>query len=442
MFKKLRLQLTIYNAVILTVFMIIFSLFIYVVMSKIVLLRIDNTLRFEAHKVDNLNQIPPINFGKINFHKPIPEDEPIINIFKIDFFDKNTYNKDKRLEINYILRDEGLNIITSSSSSSTKDSSFLSKALVYAKKTQRESRNSYVTLDTAEGKIRLFTTVFNKNGQKGFVQTYTNIDREIGFLSSLMAILIGMGLASIIILVTIGWILAGRSIKPINKSWQQQKDFIADASHELRTPLTVLQTNLEILLSDPKKTIEENINWINNIRIEANMMSKLIDDLLLIARMDSKQIKMNKEVFNISELVDETVNKIASILNKKVEIEKQIKPDVEMYGDKLRIKQVLNIFLDNAVKYTLPGGKITVQLSSNQKYIYIKVKDTGIGISKEDMERIFDRFYRADKARSRREGGTGLGLSIASWIVKEHNGRIEVESKLGKGSVFTIVFPA
>lgn len=436
MFKKLHFKLTIYNTVILIVFMLIFSIIVYLFMSKIIFLRADRGLRNAAYRVDDLYQIPSKHFIRkdIKIDKDGSFEENVFEKFFMRINKKERYP----FETNYILRDQNLNV----TAYTVGDNSIFSTSLKYAKKVNENNLSHFVNLETSEGKIRLLTIPMEKNGQKGIVQVYTNINRETAFMSSLMTTLISLGLFSIIILATIGWLLAGKSLVPVQKSWQQQKDFVADASHELRTPLTVMQTNLEILLANQEEKISDNIKWLNNIQAETKMMSKLVNELLLLAKIDANQIDLQKKIFDLSKTVYDTIKEMETIFaSKKIKLEKKVQENIKFLGDELRIKQLLHILLDNAFKYTPPGGNISFQLHAEHENIYIRVTDTGIGISDEDKERIFDRFYRVDKSRSRAQGETGLGLNIASWIVKEHNGKIEVQSKLGEGSSFIVVFP-
>ena len=188
---------------------------------------------------------------------------------------------------------------------------------------------------------------------------------------------------------------------------------------------------------------------------EINRMSKIVDNLLLLARTETGEIRLFKEEFNLSQIVSEVVTQLTKLAHAK---DLQIvatnhHEDIRLYGDALRIRQMLLNLIENSIKYTEPGGSISVALEKNASLalpgkeedsfdgVKIVVSDTGIGIAKEDQERIFSRFFRVDKARSREQGGSGLGLSICKWIVEAHQGEISVESELGKGSRFIVKLP-
>lgn len=282
----------------------------------------------------------------------------------------------------------------------------------------------------------------NNGNEIGVVQVYQSVEVERMFSSQLILTLIIIGLISIVILAVISYVLDGISLIPIKKDWNQQKDFVADASHELRTPLIVIQTNLDVALSDEEGTIEENHEWINNAYTESIKMSKLVNDLLLLAKIDSKEIYIKKESIDITELLKQVISHMRPMFNnKKIKLEENILDNVLVYGDYDRIRQLIIILLDNAIKYTNENRSVEITLENIENKTLLKVKDTGIGLSDEDKEKVFNRFYRGDKARTSENGGSGLGLSIAYWIVKTHNGTIKLESEFNKGSTFIVEFP-
>jgi two-component system sensor histidine kinase CiaH len=244
------------------------------------------------------------------------------------------------------------------------------------------------------------------------------------------------GINGIILVVSgsLGYFLAGKTLKPIAKNIEEQTRFIADASHEIRTPLTALMLDFEVALRDKKMDLREAKKIINEGLDEGRKLKKLSDSLLELV--NNKNVVMVKEKFNLEEVINEALKKIKG---KNIKISKKILVK-EMLGVKDKIEELLVILIDNAVKYGKNKVKIEAKKVNNQ--IKIIVSDDGIGISKEDLPHIFDRFYRADNARSKNgEGGYGLGLAIAKKIIEEHKGKIEVESEAGKGSKFKLVFP-
>ncbi|MEH7305142.1 sensor histidine kinase [Neobacillus drentensis] len=273
------------------------------------------------------------------------------------------------------------------------------------------------------------------------VQFIRNVNSEQELLDRLLLImLIGMGVG-IICAVASGYFLAGRSLVPIKKAWQKQTEFVSDASHELRTPLAVIQAKTDLLFRAPNATIQEKIIDVSTISNESRRLSKLVTNLLTLARSDSDQIEVKKEVFQLDELLKEILQHYEEIaLYQDKSLQLQEAEPVRFFADKARIHQLIVILLDNAMKYTKEGGEILLSCSLNHSSIFFKIKDTGIGIPENDIPKIFDRFYQSDKARTAAEG-TGLGLSIAKWIIEKHHGKTKVHSTLGKGTTIEIIFP-
>ncbi|WPC43720.1 sensor histidine kinase [Clostridium sp. JS66] len=234
-------------------------------------------------------------------------------------------------------------------------------------------------------------------------------------------------------------------LKSIQAAWQRQLDFTADASHELRTPLAVMLTNLEVVLDNTEETVSSQIIWLENAMNETKRMAALVDDLLTLSRADTNEQMLNLETFNLAYMIEETLKPYYPIGEKQgIEIvfNNKLKNSLDFYGDQKRIQQLIVILIDNALKHMGCLGRITVEVEINRKQIELQVKDTGEGINKEDLKKIFNRFYRVDKANSRKRGGSGLGLAIAKWIVESHKGTIEVKSETGIGTAFKIKLPA
>jgi len=304
----------------------------------------------------------------------------------------------------------------------------------------RKGRWDTINLDGIE--YRIYSVPFNKNNENGVVQTYCNLTMIHKFISKLSYPLIGSGMVAILFAAFIGWLLAGRAMLPVRLAWQRQKEFIADVSHELRTPLTIIQSNLDVVVADQNGNIKDNINWLQNAYSETSNMGKLVNDLLFLSRIDAREIQFDHNEFNLSSLVSELMFQFAPLFqSKNLKFSSVIEPDVKMHGDEVRIRQMIGVFLDNAFKYTPEGGKVNLKMSKLQNAIEILVADSGMGFDESEKEKIFMRFYRIDKARSRKQGGTGLGLAIAAWIANEHKGTIKVFSKPGKGSTFKVLFP-
>ncbi|WP_238883938.1 HAMP domain-containing sensor histidine kinase [Clostridium sp. YIM B02551] len=226
----------------------------------------------------------------------------------------------------------------------------------------------------------------------------------------------------------------------IQKSYEVQNQFVSDASHELRTPIAVIQGYVKLLDrwgKEDQKVLQESIDAIKS---EAENMKKLVENLLFLARGDKNTQDINFEIFTLENLMEEIL-KDTQLIDSNHNIILERNDSVEIYGDRKLIKQMLRIFIDNSIKYTPIDGTIKLNSYLEKKEVLILIEDNGIGISEEDLPKIFNRFYRADESRTRETGGTGLGLSIARWIVKSHKGQISVKSALDKGTKIIISLP-
>jgi len=228
----------------------------------------------------------------------------------------------------------------------------------------------------------------------------------------------------------------------LDATFEEQKRFIADASHELRTPIAVLRGETEVALEHERATAEYKES-LALIKDEAERLSRIVENLFMLARQPVDVPSTIREAVRLDEIVADCARAASVLATQKglrLEIEGSL-PAITVKGDDEMLKRMLLNLLDNAVKYTPAGGEISIALGSQNGDAHIVVTDTGMGIPAEDQSRIFDRFYRVDKARSRALGGAGLGLSIARWIVEGHGGSLSVESAVGRGSSFTVELP-
>ena len=249
-------------------------------------------------------------------------------------------------------------------------------------------------------------------------------------------------LTGIIMSIIASYILSKKTLVPIANTLKKQMEFVQNASHELRTPLTIIQAKQELLLQEPDAKIIDKSEDIMLTLNETKRLTKLTKDLMILARADENNIKLNKEKVDIDELIDGMAKpyiEMAEFEEKQMKLNLQY--EEEAFVDTSKIYQVMVILLDNAIKYTEKGDCIEINTYSKDGKCVIEVKDTGIGISEEAITHIFDRFYREDKARNRETGGSGLGLSIADVIVKAHNGTIKASHNKPKGTIFTIKLP-
>lgn len=241
----------------------------------------------------------------------------------------------------------------------------------------------------------------------------------------------------------VGYYLAGRSIKPIREMFKRQREFVADASHELRTPLTVMGIAAEGMEGDTDSNFSEfTVDTLKTMRIEIKRMNNLVAALLSLARNDAGAGDLKLEQVNFNVLFEQTLGTLSMLAEQKgLKLEQRLAQErLIIWGDRMRLEQLLTILVDNAIKYSA-RGTVTVSALRQNRQLVIKVEDEGIGIDTQDIERIFERFYRVDKARTRAEGGFGLGLPIAKLIVEQHQGTIEVESKKNGGSSFIVKLP-
>ena len=252
--------------------------------------------------------------------------------------------------------------------------------------------------------------------------------------------LIFLGVIALVFASVIGYFLAGRAIAPLKEAYDKQRQFAADASHELRTPLAVVMASADLLLSDP--SIQEPFlkEVLGDVKSEVKKMSKLVGDLLLVARSDNNALKVKFQKLDLGKLLNQNVRMMTPLAEKKnIALVGEGFRKIIFQGDEQKIKQLILILVDNAIKYTPPGGKVIVrQESADERHAIFSVQDSGIGIAPEDQEKIFDRFYRVDKVRSREMGGNGLGLAIAMEILKLHKGKIFVDSEPNVGTKFTV----
>ncbi|MDR6124843.1 two-component system sensor histidine kinase CiaH [Bacillus sp. SLBN-46] len=273
------------------------------------------------------------------------------------------------------------------------------------------------------------------------IQVIYNLKREKEMLFHLLMVICFGSILSVFIAILAGIYLANKALIPIKFSWEKQQQFVADASHELRTPLSVMKLNLEHLFRHPDNSIEEESETIHQAIQEINYLSKMSSDLLTLARSDSNQLQLIQETIQLDELICQVAKGFNALaLLKSVHLKVDLAP-IQIIGDTERLKQLFVILIDNAIKYTKQNGSVFIKGSIKSSRAMIEIVDTGIGISKEDLPHIFNRYYRGDKSRSRHIEGSGLGLSIAEWIVQSHSGKIRVKSNIGEGTHVFVTLP-
>jgi signal transduction histidine kinase len=230
-------------------------------------------------------------------------------------------------------------------------------------------------------------------------------------------------------------------IERLEKAFKRQQQFTADASHELRSPLSVIQAESTLALNKdrPANEYKHSLEVVSN---ESEHMAKVIEQLLTLARADSGKEQLSFEEIDLSELLAGVAANVEILCRDQgLEFRTELTDNSLVSGDRAKLRELFLNLLDNAIRYSPDGGTISLTLGKLEERAVIAIADTGIGIPDEDIPRIFERFYRVDRARSRAEGGAGLGLSICKYIAEAHGGRIEVESQVGRGSTFSVWLP-
>jgi signal transduction histidine kinase len=252
-------------------------------------------------------------------------------------------------------------------------------------------------------------------------------------------ILINVGIG--VITAAASYFLSGKTLKPIQTTLDEHKRFISDAAHELRTPITSLKTSIEVSLMDQNSNTDTQDLLKDNLR-EVKNLEHLTNSLLHLARQEQADSKPECEQIQLDQVILDVVKQLSPLAKKKqIELTSSCKPEqIEMEGYKEGIAEMIRIFLDNAIKYTPKKGTVEITAVSHRGRITITINDTGVGIDRPHLAYIFDRFYRVDTARTKKDtGGYGLGLSIAKKIIDQHNGQVKVESKKGEGTRFTVM---
>ena len=275
-----------------------------------------------------------------------------------------------------------------------------------------------------------------------YKQALINVDSEITISKKFKKTLIMALIISIIIVLIASFYLSRLTLKPIIETLKKQNQFVQDASHELRTPLTIIKAKQEKLLGNPQTKIIDNVEDINITLQETSRLTKLISELMELAKNDSEKIQLNKTLFNADKEIESLIRlykEVAEAENKKISMNLNFKQDITADLDKF--KELFVILLDNSIKYTKENDSIEINTYKKDNKFILEVADTGIGISKDAIDKVFTRFYREEKSRNRSKGGMGLGLSIAYNIVTMHKGTIKFEKDREIGAKVIVKLP-
>ncbi|MGN1298619.1 MAG: sensor histidine kinase [Candidatus Scatovivens sp.] len=430
LFKHMKLSIITF-AIILS----LFGIFIFALISKMTYYSLDSEL-LEAAKLFQNTKIEVSNsFFEMQEYK---QNIDIYNIFS-SIRDYTLSKRNNNPRIICIIRDENLNVLNKSDLGKNYnnylneidfDKDYLNKIYKLDISHQYNYRAINIKLDSSETEgIR-------------YIQLMINADSENNLLKNYFAIIMYAVLFGILISIIASYLLSKSTLIPVAETIKKQTEFVENVSHELRTPLTIIQAKQELLLQEPNSKIIDNIEDIALTLEETKRLGKMTKDLMLLSRADSKRMEINKEEINIDEFLENLANSFREIIemqNKKLELDLNYKSYIDI--DSNKIYQVIVILLDNAIKYTEENDTIKIKTYLKDNKCTIEVSDTGIGISDEGINHIFDRFYREDKARNRETGGSGLGLSIANSIIRAHKGTIKAFHNNPKGSVFVIKIP-
>jgi signal transduction histidine kinase len=312
-----------------------------------------------------------------------------------------------------------------------------------ARQAVREQKAILSTVDSSEGDLRVATLPVMPAGTVVAVVQTAQLRKEVqGNVNQLILVLVPIGLAAVALAAVGGLFMSRRAMRPVRDAFDRQRTFIADASHELKTPLTLIRADAEVLSRG--LTDEADRELAEDLIAETDRMNALLSDLLTLARLDAGKLALKREPFDLASTIAETAERFAtraSAEGKRLEVRLGV-GKIPARGDAARTEQILAALLDNALRFTPPGGIVTVEGHARDGRIEASVTDTGPGISAEHLPSVFDRFYRAEAARTREGGGTGLGLSIARDLARAQGGDLEAANVPGGGASFTLRLPA
>jgi heavy metal sensor kinase len=479
--RSLRFKLTLWYVLILGILLISFSSFLYFTLSKSLHRDVDNKLSSLAKLIASESASPLSKFGFGNIDQAL---ETSMNLKPIGKF---------------------IQVLDESGNIGRKSDNLKNVQLPISLNALKNASKGLVTFETNRSlentplRIITFPVVENNHVAK-IVQIASSLEEVEEALNTLFIILVITVPLALMVASLGGQFLAHKALKPVDnitqtarmitsqnlnqriippkvkdeisrlietfnemisrldQSFRQIKQFSSDASHELKTPLTILKGEVEVMLRKERTSQEYQQTLKSNLE-EINRMSQIVEDLLILSKADTGEIRLNKEEISLTEILNEVMGQMDMLAkSKRLHLStSNHHQDIHIFGDALRIRELFINLIENGIKYTEEGGSIHIGLQKENEplvgnqpdwmkrdkgeFAKIIVSDTGIGIAKEDQEKIFDRFFRVDKARSRGQGGSGLGLSICKWIVEAHQGEIKVESELGKGSSFIVILP-
>jgi signal transduction histidine kinase len=300
------------------------------------------------------------------------------------------------------------------------------------------------TVQGTNGNARVVSIPMYESGEMvGVMQYARSLRRVQKTVSELILVLLPLGLGALGLAAVGGLYMAGRAVKPVREAFDRQRAFIGDASHELKTPLTLVRIDMEVLQSNLENPDDRELA--DEVLAETDRMSLILSDLLTMTRLDANVLDVARKPFDLSNLLKEEAERFKVRATREgVRLEVRVPDELLASGDPARTGQILAALLDNALRFTPSGGSVEVTAREQEGRVEATVSDTGPGVPPEHLPRIFERFYRAEAARSRSEagGGTGIGLSIAQGLARAQEGDLEAENAKDGGAVFRLKLPA
>ena len=360
-----------------------------------------------------------IAFSILNYKNTINTANFMMERFSTNIGEKNDINEKPNEGKIQDLSIEGLYTVIIKNENIVEDSKNTKEIEEYALKVSKENKEN--------GIINKYIYKVRKIGANTFNVTLMENEETITHIRVIIITSIVIAIISIIIIYIIAKKVSETIVKPVQETFEKQKQFISDASHELKTPLAVIEANADVLENEIG-----NNKWLKYIQNEIESMDKLINELLLLAKTENLESIKSYKNFDFSKEVEIIVSVFESMAyEKKVKINTNIQKDIIMKGNKEDIKHILSTLIDNAIKHTEPEKEVTIELEKEKNEIILQVKNVGNPIPDNERNKIFERFYRIDKARNRNEKRYGLGLAIAKSTVEKYNGKIEVFCKEG-----------
>ena len=306
----------------------------------------------------------------------------------------------------------------------------------------QEETMTAATVDGPDGPVRVVSVPLFESGEvTAVIQAAQSRQVVWEIVNRLVLILVFVGLVALLLAGVGGLFISGRAMRPVRGAFHRQRAFVADASHELKTPLTLIKLKAEMVVREP--TSPRNRKVIQDQLSEIDRMDSLVSDLLILARLDADNLGVSHETFDLAKIIAETADRfILRAAKEEVLLDIEVPGELPAHGDPKRTGQILVALLDNAMRFTPSGGRVTVAGRSHDGRVETSVADTGPGISSEHLPHVFERFYRTDTARRRSSGGTGLGLAIARDLAAIQRGELVVSNAKNGGACFTLSLPA